>query len=275
MNVFEFAEHILNNGSLESKLISAEDIVWSTPLSKRESIRCDLPKRSLEIAFSEEQVKFPKKGALVDKLQRGKALHFFANHELLAIEMMASAILLFPNQPLSVHKSLVDTISEEQEHFRLYLKRMNEFGVHFGDYPLNQFFWSFMSKIHDIETFYNVVSLTFEQANLDFALFYRDLFYELEDEATANIMNTIYVDEIKHVARGRAHLSKAKISENEAESFWDYFLSLLPPPLNAERAKGIIFDEKGRRKAGFDEDYISSLKAYKSSFGVTQRKEWK
>ncbi len=274
MNIFEYAEHILLDGSLESKLLSGDTIDWTT-IPNYEPRRVLIPKRTKEIEFLEEQVKFPKKGAMLDKKQRGKALHFFANHELLAIEMMAAAIILFPHEHPSVFKSLVDTISEEQLHFKLYLDRMKELGVEFGQYPLNQFFWSFMEKIEDIETFYSVVSLTFEQANLDFALYYRELFKEIGDSKTSDIMNTIYQDEIKHVARGRAHIAKTLLREKQAESFWDYFLELLPYPLSAVRAKGMIFDEEGRRRAGLDSGYITNLKDYKSTFNVTQRKEWK
>lgn len=275
MDVFEYAQTILLSGDLESKLLDGSSLDWSNLTTRPSSKRVLCPERSDEIHFSEEQIKFPKKGAMKDQKQRGKALHFFANHELLAIEMMASAILLFPNEEVSVLKSLVDTISEEQLHFKLYIERMNELGVKFGDFPLNQFFWSFMQKIEDIETFYTVVSLTFEQANLDFAYYYRDLFAELGDQKTSEIMNTIYIDEIKHVARGRAYIAKELLNESQASSFWDYFLELLPAPLTADRAKGIIFDEKGRKRAGLDSDYISHLKKYESSFKITKRKEWK
>lgn len=274
MDVFEFAEHILLDGTLESKLLDPQNIDWSLT-TQRTSQRVIIPRRDEKIAFSEEQTKFPKRGALKDKKQRGKALHFFANHELLAIEMMASAILLFPSQPISSFKSLVDTISEEQTHLQLYIERMNEFGIQFGDFPLNQFFWSYMANIDDMESFYSIMALTFEQANLDFSLYYRELFKELEDHRTAEIMDIIYQDEIKHVARGRAHLAKVHIKEEQAESFWDYFLELLPSNLSADRAKGIVFDEMSRRKAGFDMNFINNLKNYRSDFKVTQRKEWK
>jgi uncharacterized ferritin-like protein (DUF455 family) len=276
MDVFEFASEIIFKGDLKSKLTDGKQINWES-IPQRVPVTLEFPERDDSISFSEEQIKFPKKGALQKEKQRGKALHFFANHELLAIEMMAASILLFPNQKLSVLKSLVDTISEEQYHFKLYLERMKDFGVEFGDYPLNQFFWSFMTSISNVEEFYSVVALTFEQANLDFALYYKTLFYDIGDPKTAEIMDIIYRDEIKHVARGKAYLSKVRSldTNNSFESFWDYFLSLLPSNLSPERAKGIIFDEDGRKKAGLSEDFIKTLKSYKSDFKITQRKEWK
>tara|TARA_Y100000768_G_C23989263_1_gene691069 strand:+ start:515 stop:1342 length:828 start_codon:yes stop_codon:yes gene_type:complete len=274
LNVFEYAETILLKGDLDNKLIDKEIIDWSVK-SPRSPIVVDLPVRNDSIRISSDQVKFPKKGALKDSYQRGKALHFFANHELLAIEMMAYAIVMFPFEKESVYKSLVETISEEQKHLKLYIKRMNEFGVEFGDFPLNQYFWSFMEKMENIEMFFSVIALTFEQANLDFALYYKNLFKDLGDSKTAAVMEVIYQDEIKHVARGRSHLSKVVSKSEEYISFWDYFLSLLPAPLTADRAKGMIFDEKGRQKAGLDQAFIQNLKDYKGDFKITQRKEWK
>lgn len=272
--VYDYAKTILLGDVLEDKLLEGSSIDWDKSTSF-EALRVKLPGRSGRISLSEEQEKFPKKGALRDKSQRGKALHFFANHELLAIEMMAQALLLFPEASQATQRSLVETITEEQKHFSLYCERMNEFGVEFGDFPLNQFFWSFMGKIEDLETFYNVVSLTFEQANLDFALFYKTIFEELGDEKTADILNIVYTDEIKHVARGRAFLGKSHVKKELPETFFEYFLSLLPSPLTADRAKGIVFDEQGRKKAGLSEEYINSLRDYQSAFKITKRKQWK
>ena len=186
MKLYEFASHILKKGDLSSKLTSAQQIVWEES-ETWVSERYETPARSPEICFSEQQIKFPGKGALKDPLQRGKALHFFANHELLAIEMMAQALLLFPELSLPQRKSLVMTISEEQKHFSMYLSRMQELGVSFGDYPLNQFFWSFMANIENPDQFYSVISLTFEQANLDFASHYKELFKDLGDLRTYSI----------------------------------------------------------------------------------------
>lgn len=270
MKVSEFAKYILSNGKLQDKLISVESI--SEFDSSFNPVRFPKPLREGNLTFSEEQVKFPKKGALKNKNERGKALHFFANHELLAIEMMAQALLLFPNLGEKSQKLLLKTISEEQTHMSLYIRRMEDFGVSFGDYPLNDFFWSYMEKVQTIEEFFSVISLTFEQANLDFCLHYMNVFKELGDNETADILEIIYRDEIKHVARGRLEVDERREFD---ETLWEYYQKVLPEPLSPARAKGIGYDKEGRRKAGFEDQFIKNLEDFRDDFSVTNRRQWK
>ena len=72
--------------------------------------------RPNHLQFSEERLPFPRSFAA--EHSRAQALHFFANHELLAIELMALCLLKFPNAPIPFQKGLVHTITEEQEHLR-------------------------------------------------------------------------------------------------------------------------------------------------------------
>lgn len=271
MKLHTFVSKILKQGNLSSKLVSPQSIDWEeneTWISERLSF----PVRDESIKFSTEQIKFPRSPSLKDPKQKGKALHFFANHELLAIEMMAQALLLFPELTIAQRKSLVKTIEEEQNHFSMYLGRMQELGVSFGDYPLNQFFWSFMERINTPEQFFSVISLTFEQANLDFASYYMKVFKEHGDERTYLILREVYEDEIRHVARGRNELLK-KVSS--PEELWDFYCENLPDNLTPARAKGMVFDDKARVKSGLPSVFIDSLKNYQNTFSITNRKQWK
>ncbi|MCR9202956.1 MAG: ferritin-like domain-containing protein [Halobacteriovoraceae bacterium] len=271
MRVSDFANHILSLGSLENKLLDSEII--SDYNFNFQPQRFSIPVRDEEIAFSDEQLKFPKKGALKNERERGKALHFFANHELLAIEMMAQALLLFPEMGERSQKLLLKTLSEEQTHLKLYISRMNELGIKFGDYPLNNFFWSYMDKVETLPQFFSVISLTFEQANLDFCLHYKRVFAEVGDEKSANVLETIYQDEIKHVARGRLEVDERK--KEDDLSLWNYYKQILPEPLTPARAKGIGFDKEGRKKAGLQKSFVENLETYKDNFSVTNRRQWK
>ncbi len=274
MTLFEYAKNILLGESLEEKLTPSSVIEWNES-ELWEPLRVKFPARNEKISFSQKQIKFPGKGALKLDKEKGKALHFFANHELLAIEMFAQAILLFPELKISQRKLLVKTLEEEQKHFSLYLKRMNSFGVKFGDFPLNQFFWSFMEKIETPDQFFATISLTFEQANLDFAKYYHSIFELVGDGETANILKIVYEDEIKHVARGRHEVAHSLVGKEEAMTqLWEHYCDILPPPLTPARAKGLIFDEEGRKMAGLPTEYIESLKEYRNSFAITDRKQW-
>lgn len=232
------------------------------------------PGRPQKLLFSEETLRFPRRGSLKEDSQRAKAIHAFANHELLAIEMMASVYLKFPAQSeedLFFLKGLANTIKDEQKHLSLYIGRLNAFGVDFGDFPVNSFFWEYLSKINSREQYLAVMALTFESANLDFAFFYNKLFNDLGDVESAKVMNIILEDEISHVAFGRQQLKK----KSESKGLWEYYCELLPWPLTPARAKGIQYMAHLREQAGLPTDFIDQLQNYDDHYPATSRKEWK
>jgi uncharacterized ferritin-like protein (DUF455 family) len=265
----DYARTILLGSTLEEKLLHIKDLDVSQNLVEFELP--SLPGRSARLEFKNEQVKFPK-GNFEDVAKRGLALHFFANHELLAIEMMAAALLIYPDsspEMLVFKKGLLKTIQDEQKHFKLYIQRMKDFGIEFGDFPLNDFFWRTMQKCKTPSQFYSAMALTFESANLDFAKYYEKLFLSVGDEQTAKIMNIVYEDEISHVALGARWLNQWKSDKD----LWTYYISHLPGAMTPARAKGNHFDLESRQRAGLDEEFISSLFSYHDEFKITNRRK--
>lgn len=275
MEVHDYAYQVLFGASLENKLLERSCIDWRITRKDYEGIAIpELPARDEKIAISEAQSKFPKINTLHIQERRGAALHFFANHELLAIEMLAAAICLFPcrnDEDVSFKKTLVSTLGDEQKHFSLYQSRMKDFGVNFGDYHLNDFFWKYMKKVKSPQQFLSILALTFESANLDFSKYYEEVFSELGDHQTAEIMAEVYRDEVSHVGVGAFWLKKWR---QDAE-LWDYYISNLPELLTPARAKGVVFDREGRLKAGLDNEFIDKLFSYTDEFRVTKRKQWR
>lgn len=265
MNIDEFAKIILFQGDLESKLLSPKFVTSFNSFEKQKIP--ELPTRDSKIPFSDKRSSFPKN--LKESSARGKAIHFFANHELLAIEMMAAAILAFDLDVIA-QKRLLSTIVDEQKHFTLYQNRMNEFGTQFGDYPLNDFFWRQLVKVKNFEEFYALVALSLEQANLDFASYYIEVFKELQDEKTVKVLEIVLADEERHVSFGVQHLDKAKDGE-----LWDYYRSLLPENFTPARAKGIVFNESSRKNSGMDPEFIEKMKNYKDDYELVNRRQWK
>lgn len=262
----KFAQTILEGGSLEDKLFSPQ-ISWD------QWTHYDLPElpgRDHKLRFSDEQMKFPKTSRLNEDDKKAMALHSFANHELLAIEMMAAALLIYPHrneEDLRFKRGVVSALKEEQKHLQLYISRLNELGFNFGDFPLNNFFWRQMEKLKSPEQYTAVMSLTFEAANLDFAQFYSDVFRELGDEKTASILDTVLEDEIGHVAFGSHWMKKWK----QDKSLWDYYLSVLPWPLTPARSKGIHFNRELHQRAVNDLGFVNNLENYDDSFQITKR----
>ncbi len=85
--------------------------------------------------------KLPKMNQLHQAQARAKCLHRFAHHELQAVELFAWAILRWPQMPAAMKKGFLNTIAEEQKHLKLYLGRLKDHGVTFGDLPLSDYFW--------------------------------------------------------------------------------------------------------------------------------------
>lgn len=266
ISYYDFAKLVLLGENLEDKLISPT-VEWS------EWENFELPKlpgRSGVIAFSDEQIKFPKSSRLNETDKKAIALHSFANHELLAIEMMAAALLIYPHQSeddVRFKRGILTALKEEQKHLSLYIGRLNKLGYQFGDFPLNDFFWRQMDKLKTPSQYAAVMALTFEAANLDFAQHYAKLFREFGDIETAEILEIVLEDEIGHVAFGAHWMKKWR----KDKTLWQYYQDSLPWPLTPARSKGIGFDPKIHEKAMSDSEFIQELKSYDDQFQITKR----
>jgi len=271
MHYQEFARTLLEGASLEDKLIAIKNIDYTESLAQYELP--ENPGRSNQLKFDNQQVKFPRNTSFHLEDKRGLALHFFANHELLAIEMMAAALLIYPDtskDSILFKKGLVKTIQDEQKHLKLYLSRMKDFGITLGDFPLNDFFWRSMEKCKTPSNFYSAMAMSFEAANLDFAQYYEKCFLAVEDFETAKIMRIVFEDEISHVALGAHWLNQWRGDKD----LWTYFVNNLPGVMTPARSKGIHFDRSSRQRANIDGEFLDQLEIFRDDFKVTNRKSW-
>ena len=215
---------------------------------------------------------FPGIAKLVDETARARLLHFFCNHELLAVELMALALLRFPDAPKSFRRGVAHTLQEEQAHTQWYSARMLDCGLKFGDIPVSKMIWDRIAPMESPLEFVSRLSLTFEQSNLDYARHYERVLADAGDQQSAAILHQIYHDEIAHVGHGLKWLRRWK---EEKESDWDAFRRGLKHPLSPVRAKGLVeFNEAGRRAAGLDEDFITRLRVFEQSRGRTPDVWW-
>ncbi len=276
MTLNEYAERVLFSTSLEEKLlITPASQIDSDELVSPSIQLPPVPVRPDELRFrqrnSSESGKneLPARAALVDEHNRGKLLHFFANHELLAAELMALALLKFPEAPRSFRVGLLQTLREEQRHTRWYVERMKQCGVTFGEFPLNRFFWDAVAPMETPLDYVSRLSLTFEQANLDYSRHFAGILREAGDTTSAKILEKIYQDEIGHVGYGLNWFRKWKDS---GDSDWEAFEKVLYFPLSPSRAKGnsdVRFNNEGRLAAGIDSDFVRNLALFERSKGRT------
>ena len=145
----EHAEQILFGDTLQDKLAPISN---ATDLEPGHVLKSpELPGRPAELSFAGtgKRAPFPRPGQLNTEKQRALVLHHFANHELLALELMALTLLRFPNAPPSFRRGLIQTMADEQTHLTLYEKRMSELGIQLGDAPVNRFFWDALGVRND------------------------------------------------------------------------------------------------------------------------------
>lgn len=267
MELREFAETVLFGTTLAEKLRSPDTITDESPGPAL--VTPETPGRPATLRFKPHgagKADFPGLHRLEDERERGKLLHFFANHELLATELMALVLLKFPDAPAAFRKGVLQTLKDEQEHTRLYLERMKACGIELGELPVSGYFWRCVAPMENPIDYVAGLCLTFEQANLDFARHFSQGFGKVGDEATSKLLEKIYRDEIGHVAYGLKWFRRWK---NPSESDWEAFCRTLKFPLSPQRAKGFSLNVEGRRAAGLDPHFIAELNVYSQSKGRT------
>lgn len=267
MEIREFACRVLFAGTLEEKLAPGEVLTDHEPGEAILAPGAPGRPRDLRIRKDGARAEFPGDARLMDEEQRGILLHFFANHELLATELMALVLLKFPDAPRAFRRGIVQTLREEQQHTLWYLQRMKECGVRFGDFGLNGFFWDAIAPMETPLDYVTRLSLTFEQANLDYSRHYAQVMSEAGDSETARILDRIYRDEIGHVGYGLRWFRKWKEPKS---SDWEAYQGQLAFPLSPSRGKGnVAFNVEGRRRAGLADSFIREMEIFSRSRGRT------
>ena len=279
MNITEFAEQIVFGTTLEEKLqrpgkLTNDSNRNSKRLSSR-SIASITPGRpyGLEMSKGQGGSQPPSDDQLENEKSRGQLLHFLANHELLATELMALVLLKFPDAPSAFRRGILVTLQEEQAHTRMYLDRMADCGVEFGSYPVSGQFWRLIEPMQSPMDFVSRLSLTFEQANLDYSLHFASVFDRIGDTDTAKILHKIYTDEIGHVQHGLHWFRQWK---DPQQTDWEAYESSLDFPMSPQRGRGprANFNRAGRSQAGLTDDFIDAIEVYRQSRGRPPTVYW-
>ncbi|MDJ0840141.1 MAG: DUF455 family protein [Acidobacteriota bacterium] len=276
MNLEEFAKQVLLSDRLEDKLFVPESFEdenkghWLR--AQTGSIRApEQPGRPRELAFGSKKKgaeAFPREKDLHLDSERGKVLHFFANHELMALELMALALLKMVDSPPGFRMDIARTMLDEQRHMRLYMQRMHQLGVDFGSVPVSDYFWRNFRTMQTPMDYVCGLSLTLEQANLDFAHHYLNLFQKVDDPRSRDVMEQVYEDEIQHVKQGVKWFNRRRDPEL---SQWEAYTGGLHLPMTPSRGKGLGFNREGRLRAGLEPAFIDEMEILTEHRGRPRR----
>ena len=273
MTLATACERILFGASLADKFVDLSPLLAAeaSPLvvsGSRPSLPAELtPGRPAGAALKGGvRAPFPTETELSHEEGEARALHSFANHELMALELMALSILRFEDVDPEFLRGLVSTMNDEQTHLRLYLRRMEQLGVRFGDLPVNDYFWRGCAQVQSPVQFCAAVGLTLEQANLDFSAHYSESFRRQGRQDTAKILARVLSDEIRHVAHALKWFRRWQ-GVTADQNLFEAHQQALVRPLNLARARGLSFSRALRTKAGLPAQYIDALAAHVGSKG--------
>ena len=189
----------------------------------------------------------PKRGKAQSPAGRIALLHALAHIELNAIDLAADILVRFPDagMPLPFYVDWVRVLDEEARHFQLLAARLAEIGVAYGDLPAHDGLWqAAQDTADDLLARLAIVPLVLEARGLDVTPSMIGSLRRADDPASADILETIYRDEIGHVAVGRRWFEH--VCPGDPATAWQAivkarFRGALKPP----------FNDAARAEAGF------------------------
>ncbi|MEP4378897.1 MAG: ferritin-like domain-containing protein [Alphaproteobacteria bacterium] len=182
------------------------------------------------------------------KINRGTAgriaqIHALAHIELNAIDLAWDIIARFSGRslPRAFYDDWVRVAEEEARHFGLLADRLTDFDAVYGDLPAHDGLWdSAIETRHDLAARLAVVPLVLEARGLDVTPMMIAKLRTVDDDATADLLEIIYRDEIGHVEIGQRWFEFECARRGLApQGHWRdlvarHFRGPLKPPFNIE-----------------------------------------
>lgn len=185
-------------------------------------------------------------------------LHALAHIELNAIDLAWDIVARFAAQfPTAFAADWLKVAAEEAEHFALLAARLADLGAAYGDLPAHDGLWqSSQETAGDALARLAVIPMVHEARGLDVTPMMIGKLRAVEDEASAQVLERIYRDEIGHVAIGNRWFLwlAAERGLDDPRAAWQslvrqHFRGALKPP----------FNDAARSTAGFPGDWYAPL----------------
>jgi uncharacterized ferritin-like protein (DUF455 family) len=182
-------------------------------------------------------------------------VHALAHIELNAIDLAWDMIARFAggDLPRAFFDDWVKVAHDEAEHYRDLAQRLTEFGISYGDLPAHDGLWESADlTADDLLARLAIIPLTHEARGLDTTPMTCVKLRGNDDEATANILERTYTDEIEHLSIG-IRWFEFECARRKLEPHTHYkalldarFTGTLKPPFNME----------ARTQAGMGKEYL-------------------
>jgi uncharacterized ferritin-like protein (DUF455 family) len=201
--------------------------------------------------------KAPKRRGVWTPTGRARALHTFLHHELQAAELMAWALLAFPQTPREFRAGLVRVALDEVRHMRMYAGQIARLGHEVGDFEVRDWFWERIPSCADAASFVATMGLGLESANLEHTASFAARFRAAGDEEGARVQELVGLEEIAHVRFGARWFGRLAGGLE-----FETWRRALPPPLTPMLMRGHPLQRASRARAGFPERFLDELDAW-------------
>ncbi|XXT21577.1 DUF455 family protein [Sorangium sp. So ce429] len=258
------------------------------------------PGRPAELRISARAQKSPGPEALRNPARRAQLFHAFLHHELQAAELMAWALLAFPETPRAFRGGLVRIALDEVRHMQLYARYLAALGHRFGELPVRDWFWSRVPSAASPAQFVAVMGMGLEGGNLDHTARFAERFRAIGDVEGAALTERVCAEEIPHVrfgvrwfrrftqasgsaARGappgqsegaQANSEGAPRAQSEGAQAnsegappggpidFETWVRHIPPPLSPLLMRGEPMNRRDRSRSGFTEPFLDALASW-------------
>lgn len=184
-------------------------------------------------------------------------LHALAHIEFVAIDLAVDIIGRFGGAfPRAFIDDWIDVAADEAMHFALLDRRLRTLGSHYGALPAHAGLWeAAQATADDALARLAIVPMVLEARGLDVTPGMISRFRLAGDEASAKILERIYVDEIRHVSAGTIWFEWLCDRRGfAAEPTWQAlvksrFRGALKPP----------FNDSARQDAGLTQEYYAVI----------------
>ena len=215
------------------------------------------PGRPPELTLAARAPKSPGPDALRSPERRAEVMHTFLHHELQAAELMAWALLAFPEAPVAFRRGLLGVLGDEVRHMGLYQAYLTSLGFTYGSFPVRDWFWERVPRCPGPAHFAALMGIGFEGGNLDHTRRFAERLRAAGDERGAELEERIGQEEIPHV---RFALSWFRhFAGGDSFAVW---MSYLVPPLTPTVMRGAPINRQSRLESGMSEQFIDDLAAW-------------
>ncbi len=221
----------------------------------RAATRIERPGRPPELEIVDRAPRMPR--SLRSPEARARILHRFLHHELQAAELMAWAILAFPDTPADFRAGLLAVMQDELRHMAMYERHMQTLGYAFGDFPVRDWFWERVPSCETPLQFVACLGIGFEGGNLEHAARFAERFRAVGDEVGAEVQDQVGVEEVAHV-----RFAVTWFHHFGGPLEFDRWVAELPEPLSPMVMRGRPLHEKRRSAAGLSAAFIRALDAW-------------